>query len=180
MRISIFLKVIILFTISFSSYSQSLGVQRIDVSQPRKVIYKGKLSVEQLNKFKAFIKITSEIDLSENVNFVINYRQPENSCFYDHYKSRECTSVNWFKENVYKTISFNAETLNLFYQSKMIKNNKCEVKYDLSNFIYNNFMKENQLCFGLLIVNSLGEYRLLIGEYVSNDVNEFLKELKIN
>ena len=70
--------------------------------------------------------------------------------------------------------------MNLFYQSKVVEDENSKMKFDLLNLIYNNFMKENQLCYGLLIVNSSGEYRLKIGEYSSGDVNKFVEELKIN
>jgi len=179
MNMNVFSKIILLILVAFSGYSQELGIQRIDISESRKEIYKGKLTEEQLNKFRAFIEVTSESILSDNNNFVINYKQPESSCFYNHYRKKECETVDWFKKNIYNTINFSSETLNLFYQAKKLKEDKCVVKFDLSNFIYNNFMKENQLCYGLLVVNSSGEYRLLIGEYSSNDVNKFLEELNI-
>ncbi|MEO8235172.1 MAG: hypothetical protein ABI549_07135 [Flavobacterium sp.] len=177
MKIKIYLMILIVIGLSFSTYAQNLNILRIENGKNK---FKGKLTTDQFAKFKVFIEITSEFKLVDGNNFIINYKQPFTDCFYNQYENDENSSIKWLEKNVYSGIDIKFPTLNLFYQSKAIVDKKSKIKFDLTNFIYNNFMRHNELCFGLLIVNSLGEYRLLIGEYTSKDVSKFEEELKIN
>ena len=177
MKIAGYLRILLFLSFGFLTNAQNLNIQRVEVNNNT---FKGKLTTEQFNKFKSFIEITSESKLVEGNNFIINYKQPFADCFYNQYEKGENASVKWFENSVYEGMNIKFPTLNLFYQAKVVENKNSKMKFDLMNLIYNNFMKHNELCYGLLIVNSLGEYRLLIGEYSSKDVSKFIEELKIN
>ncbi len=177
MRIKVYLIIVVVLTFSFSVYAQDLNIQRIEISDTK---FKGKLTTEQFIKFKNFLETTSGFKLVDSNSFIINYKQPSSDCFYNQYEKRESSGIDWFEKNIYKNVIFEPLTLNLFYQAKAVSDKKSKMKFDLENFIYNSFMKKNELCYALLMVNSVGEYRLLIGEYSSNEVTTFLEELKIN
>jgi hypothetical protein len=178
MKITNCFKLYLLVFFTISTFSQNLNIQNTKYGDN---IFKGKLTNEKFEIFKNFIRLTSEIELNENNSFIINYIQPVGNCFYDNYKENENHTVNWFEKNVYekREINLNSLTLNLFYQAKEITNKKSKMKYDLQRFIYSNFMEKNNLCYGVLMINSSGEYRVLIGEYLSKNIIKFASELQI-
>ena len=74
-----------------------------------------------------------------------------------------------------------ANVRNIYVYSDKISANTiidAQIKFeDYEDFIWTNFFKYNKECYGLLVVNSLGEYKIQRGEYSEREVEKYLKTL---
>ncbi len=178
MKLNFYYLIVVFFTFHFS-YAQDLNIESIKTASME---YKGTLTAFQFEVFKNYIFATNKVEINNENSYIINYNQNKNDCFQDKIE-RICSDKNLTESLIYNNIKLNEKTLNLFYQREKInENNICNIKYDLEGFLNDNFMNEF-MCFSLLIVNSKGEYRMLIAghsNYETKDVNRFLEELKIN
>jgi hypothetical protein len=177
MKLHFYYLIVVLFTFHFSN-AQDLNIESIKIASRE---FKGTLTTFQFEVFKNFIFATNKVEINNDNSYIINYNQNKKDCFQDKI-DMECINKNWVKSYVYDNIKLNENTLNLFYQhDKVNENSNCDIKYDLDGFLNDNFINE-LMCFSLLIVNSKGEYRMLIeghSYYQTKDVNRFLEELKI-
>lgn len=175
MRLKLLFSLLILFNFSYSQTSLRNKIR--DGGQN----FFGKLTSDEFEEFKFFIAAETGKDVPDNTSYIINYKQPVGDCFYDQYRGDNCDH-SWFEENIYSSMFLDESVLNLYFQHKEIKNKnleKCPTIQDTDSYLYSNFFEKNDLCVGLLVVNSKGEFRVLIGEYLKNDVLRFMKQLKI-
>ncbi|TGD58350.1 hypothetical protein [Flavobacterium humi] len=141
----------------------------------------GKLTSDEFMEFKFFVSSETDREVSDSTNYIINYKQPVGDCFYDQYRMDDCDHL-WYEENIYSLLPFDESVLNLYFQHKEIKNKnakECLTHYDTDNYLYSHFFEKSDLCWGLIIVNNKGEFRVLMGEYLKKDVLQLMKQLKI-
>lgn len=175
MKLKLFLLLSIFVT---GSYSQS---QMNKKHNPDDYIPSGRLSSVEFEKFKMFIKTNAGLEIKEDNSYLINYKQPVSDCLHKNYAGSDCDN-SWLEKNVYNKISLNESIIKMYFQHKKVKNKrnkKCEVKEDIGHYLYDTFFKKNELCYGLIVVNSEGEFRAFTGEYSDNSILNLLHQLKI-
>ena len=114
---------------------------------------------------------------SENL-LVINFVQAKKNCFYDN-NSNLANSLTWSKK-FYSKINLD-NILNIYVYSdkksaKTVIDSKTKFE-DFDDFLLNNFFNKRD-CYGILVINSNGEYEIKEGEYLESDVERFIKALK--
>ncbi|MBP9849717.1 MAG: hypothetical protein KBC58_09800 [Flavobacterium sp.] len=169
-------KVLFLWMILMTISSQSQTDKVLKTNSGSQVAF-GYLTKEQFEIFKDFVRRTSNIEVTEGNSFLINYVQPISDCFYNHY-TQKC-NVDWFEQNLYKKFSLPTDMIKLYYQHKKIDSNKCISKSDKEGYLYETFFDENKLCYGLIVINSEGQFRVFTGEYGKKDITNFINQLKI-
>jgi hypothetical protein len=109
---------------------------------------------------------------------IINFTQSNENCFYDNNRNLE-NSINWWNK-FYSKIDL-TNVLNIYVYSDKISATKlidAQTKFeDYEDFIWTNFFKYNKECYGLLIINFNGEYKIERGEYSEREVEKYLKIL---
>jgi hypothetical protein len=150
------------------------------------------LTIGFLNFNKPYIKGSNE-NLTEtelkfvkdNYNWkseefiVINFRQPRSSCHFNNYTNWKKTS-KWWNE-FYSGIKLD-NVRNIFVYSdrnkaKKIIDSKNHFA-DKDNYFLNNFFLKEKACFGILVINNIGEYQKKSGEYSQKNVEELINNLK--
>lgn len=110
---------------------------------------------------------------------IINFVQPNENCFYDNNGNIE-NSIKWW-EKFYSKIDLK-KILNIYVYSDKISANKIidsQSKFeDYDDFLLRNFFNIKKECYGILVVNSKGEYEIQEGEYSEKQVKNFIKTLK--
>jgi hypothetical protein len=112
---------------------------------------------------------------------IINFTHKNENCFYNNNKASKEETVKWWKK-YYSTIDLK-NTLNIFVYSdktslaKMFDIPKCYEDYD--DFLLKNFFNRKKECYGVLVINSIGEYRIKEGEYKEKVVSDFISDLKL-
>ena len=158
-------KIIMLFFIS-------LGIMSFKNNKEK--ISNGNLTEIQLNFIKENYNWNSE-DI-----IIVNFRQPRANCFYDNYKDLN-NSVSWW--NSFYSIINLKNTLNIFvYSNKKAALNVIDSKThfeDKNNFFLNTFFYDGRECYGLLVINKLGYYKQINGEYSENEVTNFIELLAL-
>jgi hypothetical protein len=141
-----------------------------------------------LIKSEAQVGKLSEIDLKfikENYNWnvknilIINFAQPKTNCFYDHYIGINDPNNNWWEKFYSKVNLENCHNIFVF-SDKNAANKIIDSKfsfYDKENFLLKSFFANGKLCWGVLIINKLGEYEKYDGEYQQNTVSKFIENL---
>jgi hypothetical protein len=131
------------------------------------------LTESQLKFIKEKYKWNSE-DL-----LIINFVQPNKNCFYENNGNLE-NSIKWHQK-FYSKINLN-NVLNISVYSDKISARKIidsETKFeDYDDFLLRNFFSLKKECYGVLVVNSKGEYEIQEGEYSEKQVENFIKTLK--
>lgn len=172
--------IVFLFAVTNILNAQNYNSGKTKISEQT---FKGVLREDELEEFKAFIESTSglqEIELDNS--FLINYKQPEADCFYNHYASNKDCDISFFEDNIYNNIALNEKTLKFYFQHKILpvkKSNDCETKFDADEYLYKRFFEKSNLCYGLILINSKGEFISYMGEYIYGDVQKFLNQLKM-
>ncbi len=158
-------KIIVLFIIS-------LGIMSFKNNKEK--ISNGKLTEIKLNFVKENYNWNSE-DI-----IIVNFRQPRTNCSYDNYENL-INSVSWW--NSFYSIINLKNTLNIFvYSNKKAAKNVIDSKKhfeDKNNFFLNTFFSNERDCYGLLVVNRLGYYEQINGEYSENDVSNSIESLAL-
>ena len=150
-----------------------LSIISIMIMSFHQIENKKSLTETQLNYIKEKYKWNSENIL------IINFVQSSKNCFYDNNKNLD-ESYKWF-EKFYSKINLE-NVLNIYVYSdkksaKKVINNETKFE-DYEDFLLNNFFKIKKECYGLLVINSSGEYEILEGEYTEIQVENYIKNLK--
>jgi len=115
---------------------------------------------------------------SENI-LIINFVQSSKNCFYDNNANLD-NSAKWWKKFYIKIDLSNVS--NIYIYSDKISAKKVidyETKFeDYDDFLLNNFFNIKKECYGILVINSIGEYEIEEGEYSEKQVENFIKALK--
>lgn len=115
---------------------------------------------------------------SENI-LIINFVQSSKNCFYDNNANLD-NSVKWW-EKFYSKIDLN-NVSNIYVYSDKISAKKIidsEKRFeDYDDFLLTNFFNVKKECYGILVINSVGEYEIAEGEYSEKQVENFIKPLK--
>jgi hypothetical protein len=110
---------------------------------------------------------------------IINFVQPNQNCFYDTNSNLE-NSIKWW-EKFYSKIDL-TNVKNIYVYSDKISAKKIidfQTKFeDYNDFLLRNFFNIKKECYGILVLNSKGEYEILEGEYSEKQVENFIKALK--
>lgn len=110
---------------------------------------------------------------------IINFAHTNENCFYDNNSNLE-NSINWWKK-FYSKIDL-TNILNIYvYSNKIAAKNMIDsqTKFeDYDDFFLKNFFNIKKECYGILVVNSKGEYKIQEGEYSERQVENFIKTLK--
>jgi hypothetical protein len=156
-------KIIVLFIIS-------LGMMSFKYNKEKNS--NGKLTEIQLN----FVKENYNWNTEDII--IVNFRQPRTNCSYDNYINLN-NSVSWWN-SFYSKINLK-NTLNIFvYSNKKAALNVIDSKThfeDKNNFFLNIFFSDVRECYGLLVINKLGYYKKINGEYSENEVTNFIESL---
>ena len=156
-------KNILLFTFLILSFTVRSQIKISDSINPTRVI---------INEFKL------NYNWGEEKILIINFSFPLKSCHYNHYENLKAGKLWW--NNFYKKI--NLENIaNRFVYSDSIKAKKI-IDYqshfpDKNNFILNNFFINTMECYGVILINEHGDYRIKKGEYLENEIVQFIREL---
>jgi len=109
---------------------------------------------------------------------IINFTQSNENCFYENNRNLE-NSINWWNKFYSKIDLTNVR--NIYVYSDKISASTlidAQTKFeDYEDFIWTNFFKYNKECYGLLIINFNGEYKIERGEYSEREVEKYLKTL---
>ena len=110
---------------------------------------------------------------------IINFLQPKENCFYNNNENPK-SSIKWWKK-FYSNINLNNVSNIYVYSDKISAKNIIDSKTrfeDYNNFLLNNIFNIKKECFGVLVVNNLGEYEVVEGEYSQKQVETLIKKLK--
>lgn len=166
---------LLMILVTISSQSQTDKVLKI---KPGSQVAFGYLTKEQFVVFKDFVLKTCNYKFSDESTYLINYRQPQSDCHYNQYENNTC-DISWFEKNVFNKIEMPESMIKFYFQHKPIYQKGCASKTDLNEYLYTTFFEKNNLCYGLIVINEKGEFRVLTGEYESDDINKFIKLLNI-
>lgn len=123
--------------------------------------------------------------IKENYNWkseeilIINFLQAKENCFWNNNENPN-SSIKWW-EKFYSNINLKNISNIYVYSDKISAKNIIDSKTrfeDYNNFLLNNFFNIKKECFGVLVINSLGEYEVAEGEYSEKQVETLIKKLK--
>ena len=110
---------------------------------------------------------------------IINFRHKRENCFYDNTTNLE-GGRNWWSK-FYSKINLN-KVLNIYVYSDSVSAKKIidtKTKFeDYVDFLLATFFNTKKECYGILVINSNGEYEIHEGEYTVKQVKGFIKTLK--
>jgi hypothetical protein len=133
-------------------------------------------------------EILTELQLKfikENYNWkseeilIINFLQPRENCFWNN-NEHSNSSIKWwekFYSNINLTNISNIYVYSDKISAKKIIDSKTRFE-DYNNFLLNNFFNIKKECFGVLVINSLGEYEFIEGEYTEKQVENLIENLR--
>jgi hypothetical protein len=108
---------------------------------------------------------------------IVNFVHSNENCFYDNNSNLE-NSIAWW-EKFYSKIDLN-NILNIYtYSDKIAAKDLIDLKtkfQDYDDFFLRNFFIKKE-CYGVLLINSIGEYEIHEGEYSNSQINNFIKKL---
>lgn len=109
---------------------------------------------------------------------ILNFKMPRTSCLYNQYKELENAKKWWnkFYENVDLTNAANRFVYSDAEKAKAVIDNKVHF-IDHGAFIYKHFFENEQSCFGLVVVDKLGNFEYKSGEYTDTEVSNFIVKL---
>lgn len=124
--------------------------------------------------------IRYEYNWKDEKLLIINYRFPQDYCPRENYTNLDRT-YKWLMTNVHN----NLDTLNsrniFIYSDKLaakpILDNITHYD-DIGHYFLKNFFDKKNNCIGLLIINKRGQYKYIIGEYSSKDIQNLSDLLK--
>lgn len=114
----------------------------------------------------------------ENKLIILNFIQPKKNCHYNNYENLNQPS-SWWKEFYSKIDTTSAENKFVYSDSiaaKKVIDGKSHFS-DPNNFLLNNFFQNMPFCYGVIIINTQGFYKLKGSEYSSSEVSKFLQDL---
>lgn len=124
--------------------------------------------------------IRYEYNWKEESFLIINYRFPQDYCPRENYSDLEKT-YNWLNNKVYGKVDMTNNRNIFIYADKLaakpILDNVTHYD-DIGHYFLKNYFDFNGNCIGLLIINKRGQYKYIIGEYSSKDIQNLTDLLK--
>ena len=134
--------------------------------------HSGKVTETQLKFFKENYNWNSENIL------IINFLQPKYNCHYDAYTNLT-VSISWW-DKFYNDLDLkNIANRYVYSDNKKVKeivNLKTHFA-DKDEFILKNFFSNEPFCYGVLIINQMGNYEQKSSEYLVEEVNYYIDKL---
>lgn len=124
-----------------------------------------------------FIKEKYKWDMEELL--IINFKQPNRNCFWKNNDHPE-EGIEWWNKFYSKINLTNISSIFVYsdkVSAKVIIDSKTRFE-DYDNFLLTHFFNKKKDCFGVMVINSLGEYELAEGEYTEKEVEKMIKKLK--
>ena len=129
---------------------------------------------------------TTDIDfLKKNYNWnderilIINYSQPISSCHFNNNTNSESSKKWW--ENFYSKINTeNCKNIKVLSNGERVKGKLDNIKYfdDKDDFLLKKFFDRKKSCFGVLVINTDGDYIQFNGHYSERQVARFIEFLR--
>jgi hypothetical protein len=126
------------------------------------------------------------VSLKETYNWknesflIVNYRLPKDYCPHENYNNLDI-SYNWLKNSVYSKLS-TTDFRNVYvYYDKLAAKNIIDNKNhydDVGQYFLNHFFDFKGNCYGVLIINKSGKYKVILGEYSHIDIQNAIENLK--
>ncbi|MBT8245328.1 MAG: hypothetical protein HKP48_09885 [Winogradskyella sp.] len=139
-------------------------------SQQGGIIGKGQIDINKIEFFR------KNYQWNKEYFFVVSFRQPKSRCYYDNFRNLGKTesAILKFGESVEEK-----SIRNIFVSSdeKRVKSYlDFKTTYsDVENLVLNTFFEKVESCFGLVVINRKGQYMSLAGEYVTKDIDNFIR-----
>ena len=103
---------------------------------------------------------------------------PRKRCQYDNYKNLNTTKIWWTK--FYKKVDLTKAENRFVYSedtnTKSIIDNKIYF-LDRNNYILNEFFSNDEVCFGVVVIDKAGDFEYKAGEYSEVEINDFINKL---
>ncbi|TRZ43185.1 hypothetical protein [Robertkochia solimangrovi] len=111
---------------------------------------------------------------------IINFRYPQNSCHYDQYRDLP-RSVNFFNDLYRKIDTQAARNIYVYAEESRAKRIIDGVDHfpDIDKRLRKTVFKPYGYCYGLLVLNQNGAYRVVLGEYSENDITKCIEQLSL-
>ena len=125
--------------------------------------------------------IRYEYNWKEEAFLIINYRYPQDYCPYENYEELDKTYA-WLTDKVYGKIDLTNIRNIYVYEDKLAAKPILDFTThydDVGHYFLKNFFDKKGNCIGLLIINSQGAYKYIIGDYSSKDIINITEALKI-
>ncbi|WP_130736233.1 hypothetical protein [Flavobacterium sp. J27] len=125
--------------------------------------------------------IRYEYNWKEEEFLIINYRFPQDYCPYENYEELEKT-YTWLTNKVYSKVDMTHNRNIYVYGDKLAAKPILDFTThydDIGHYFLKNFFDKKGNCIGLLIINSKGAYKYIIGDYSSKDIINITEALKI-
>ena len=133
-----------------------------------------------------FVKLTQkEINFLEETYdwksdklLILNIIMPRKRCNYDNYKNLSKAKLWWtkFYEKVDLTKAENRFIYSEATNTKSIVDNKMYF-LDRNNYIFNEFFSNDEVCFGVVVIDKTGNFKYKAGEYSEVEINDFINKL---
>lgn len=146
----------------------------LNVNAQKKNEKSGKLSELQLE----IVQKNFNWDANNKV-IILNFLQPKSNCHYDNYSNINKPNLWW--KNFYSKIDLTNVENKFVYSDSLAAKKIIDYKKNFSdkdNFLLNNFFNDTPYCFGIIVINSQGFYKIKGSEYLQDEVKSFLKSLK--
>lgn len=117
----------------------------------------------------------------KNENYlIVNYRFLAKDCSYDNYGELKKT-YNWFNETIYTKLDATLFRSIFVYADKLaakeILDNKDNYD-DVGHYFLNKFFYQKNNCYGVLVINKAGNYKLILDEYSKKNIENMFDALK--
>lgn len=133
-----------------------------------------KLPKDQMNSLKY------EYNWKNENYLIINYRFLAKDCSYDNYGELKKT-YDWFNETIYTKLDSTLFRSVFVYADKLaakeILDNKDNYA-DVGHYLLKKFFPQKNNCYGVLVINKKGNYKVILGEYSKKDVENIFEALK--
>jgi hypothetical protein len=133
-----------------------------------------KISRDQMNSIKL------EYNWKNENYLIVNYRFLAKDCSYDNYGELKKT-YNWFNESIYTKLDATLFRSIFVYADKLaakeILDNKDNYD-DEGHYFLNKFFYKKNNCYGVLVINKAGNYKLILDEYSKKDIENMFDALK--
>ena len=169
----------ILFTLflflSCSSTKTTAGKDSVNAQSEKPVLldFAGELSAEQLS----FVRTAYHWESDEVL--IINYSQPIANCHFDNNQINNA-SERWWNDFYSKVNTENCRIIKVLSNGERVRGKLDEEYYfdDKNDFLFENFFNRKQSCYGVLVINTRGEYLQYNGHYSEKQVEKYIEALK--
>jgi hypothetical protein len=133
-----------------------------------------KLPKDQMNSIKY------EYNWKTEKFLIINYRFLAKDCSYDNYGELKKT-YDWFNEFIYSKLDSTLFRSVFVYADKLAAKEILDDQQnyaDIGHYFLKNFFNQKNNCYGILVINKIGSYKVILGDYSKKDVENMLEALK--